>query len=176
MNTFFMLKRLKRWKASERKFYMPDNHVWDWFPDLSNWNLKVCWLSYWLQFRHGDSSEFSEISEMSEAFDRTIPYAILPFPCSSHLDNLNVPETLKTPPSNPQANFGEKVKSQPPGQIFWSNALPLGNFRGSNPQRLGRFSIFLLLMNNLSLRFQRRCFLPAIQWKRSIFQKNPHVY
>ena len=112
---------------------------------------------------------------MSEDFDRTIPSAILPFPCSSHLDNLNVPETLKTPLSNPQANFGEKVKSQPPRQIFWSNALPLGNFQRSNPQRLSRFSIFLLLMNNLSLRFQRRCFLSAIQWKRSVFQKT-HMY
>ena len=113
---------------------------------------------------------------MSEAFDRTIPNAILPFPCSSHLDNLNVHETLKTPPppSNSQAKFGERVKSQPPGQIFWSNALPLGNLQRSYPQRPGRFSIFLLLMNNLSLRFQRRCFLPAVEKK--LIPKKTHMY
>ena len=54
----FMLKRLKRWKGSEQKSYMQDNHVWDWFQDLSNWSLNVCWLSYWLQFGNVDSSEF----------------------------------------------------------------------------------------------------------------------
>ena len=97
------------------------------------------------------------------------------FPCSSHLDNLNVPETLKTsPPGNPQANFGERVKSWPPGQIFLSNALPLGNFQRSNPQRPGRFSIFLLLMNNLSLRFRRRCFLPAME-KKLIPKNTTHI-
>ena len=101
---------------------------------------------------------------MSKAFDRTIPNAILPFPCSSHLDNLNVPEKLKTSPQATPRQILGKGQIPPPGQIFWSNALSLGNFQRSNLQRLGRFSIFLLLMNSLSLRF-RRCFLPAMEKK-----------
>ena len=37
---------------------------------------------------HGDNSEFSENSEISECFGRTIPNAILPFQCSSRHDSL----------------------------------------------------------------------------------------
>ena len=37
---------------------------------------------------HGDNSEFSENSEISECFGRTIPNAILPFQCSSRHDGL----------------------------------------------------------------------------------------
>ena len=59
----------------------------------------------------------------------------------------------------PRVNFGESVKSRPPRQKFWSNALPPGNFQRSNHQEPGRFSIFLLLMNNsLSLRFRMNMF------------------
>ena len=41
-----------------------------------------------LIFGHADNSEFSENSEISEFFDRTVPNAILPFSCSSHHDSL----------------------------------------------------------------------------------------
>ena len=108
-------------------------------------------------------------------FSMTILNSIFPFPCSSHLDNLIVHETLKTlPPQQLPGKVWGKGQIPAPGQIFWSNALPLGSFQRSNPQRPSRFSIFLLLMNNLSLRFQRRCFLPAV--KKKLIPKKTHMY
>ena len=77
-------------------------------------------------------------------------------------------------PRQPPGKFWGQGQFQPPGQIFWSNALPLVNFQRSNPKGPGRFFIFLLSVNNLSLRFRRRCFLPAMEKK--LIPKKTHMY
>ena len=75
--------------------------------------------------------------------------------------------------SGPRANI--LVKCPAPEQIFWSNALPPGNFQRSNPRGPGRFSIFLLLMNNsLSLRFRMKM-LSSCNGKEAYSKKETRV-
>ena len=71
--------------------------------------------------------------------------------------------------------LGKGSNLSPLGQIFWSNALPLDNFQRSNPQGPGRFSIFLLLMNNyLSLRFRMKMFSSCNG--KEAYSKKTHTY